>query len=171
MNSKNKRGALQGIKLIFSLFIIIFILTVFYVWVKNNIEEASKNQAEVISVEVEMQNFFSELINKNGIEIAEKSPGDVETIIEKYAENYIALPKGSYDASCSSAKECTLSITSKDPLKVVASWSLAAGTPTIWLLIKAIGLNVVHETSQQAYLPIKPGNAMKFTLTLKVKWG
>lgn len=171
MKSRNKRGALQGLKLIFSIFVIVFLLIIFYVWVKDNIEGATKKQAETIAVEVELQNFFSELVKKHGIELASKSAGDAETIIENYAANYIALPKGGYDASCSGNKDCTLSITSKETLNVIASWSLAAGTPIGWLLIKAIGLNVLQETSQDAYLPVKPGNAMKFTLTMKVKWG
>lgn len=170
MNLRNKRGALQGPKLIFALFVIVFLLIIFYVWIKDNIEGATQKQAETIAVEVELQNFFSELIKKHGIEIATKDPSDA---IEKFAASYIALPKGDYDASCSGStdKACTLSITSKETLKVVASWSLAVGTPTVWLLIKAIGLDVLHETSQDAYLPVKPGNAMKFSLTMKVKWG
>ena len=169
MKSRNKRGALQGLKLIFSIFVIVFLLIVFYVWVKDNIEGATQKQAETIAVEVELQNFFSELVKKHGIEIATKDPGDV---IEKFAANYIALPKGTYDASCSGSadKDCTLSVTSQETLHVVSSWSLAAGSPITWLLIKAIGLDVLQETSQDAYLPVKPGKAMKFTLTMKVKW-
>lgn|SRR5574341_260879 len=171
MNSRNKRGALEGAKLILSIFIIAILLIVFYIWVGNNITAADKNQAESIATSVELQNFFSELIDKHGIEIADKDASSVETIIEDYAKNYMALPSGSYSTSCTATKDCTLSITSKEPLHVVASWSLNIIVNPVWLLFKTIGLNVMQDTSQEAYLPVKLGKAIKFKLTMKVKWG
>ncbi len=171
MNSKNKRGALEGAKLILSIFIIAILIIIFYIWVGNNITAAEKNQAESIAANVELQNFFAELIDKHGIEIADKDASTAATIIENYAKNYIALPKGSYSASCTSTKDCTLSVTSNEPLHVIASWSLAIAVDPVWRLIKAIGLNVLQDTSQEAYLPVKPGKAIKFKLTMKVKWG
>ena len=171
MNSRNKRGALEGVKLVFAIFVIAFCIIIFYIWVGNNIKAADKNQAESIATNVELQNFFTELIDKHGIEIANKDASTAETIIEDYAKNYIALPKGSYSASCTTEKDCTLSITSKEPLQVVASWSLAVVVNPVWLLIKTIGLNVLQDASQEAYLPVKPGKAIKFKLNMKVKWG
>jgi hypothetical protein len=172
MSLKNKKGALQGLKLIFSIVVIVFLLIIFYVWIKDNVENSTKNQAETIAVEVELQNFFSELIKKHGIELSTKN---AENIIESFAASYITFPKGSYDASCSGNKDCTLVVTVNEKLSTIATltyfvYPVNLATAPIQIAIRLIGLDILRETKQEAYLPVKPAQAIPFSLAMKVKW-
>ena len=39
-----------------------------------------------------------------------------------------------------------------------------------WTFVKLAGLNVITETGQEAYLPVKPAQAMSFKLKVTVKF-
>ena len=173
-----RNGQLQGLKLVFAIFVISFLLIVFYVWVSNNISAQTKKQAENIVAEVQFNRLFSELIKKHGIEIANKDTSDVEKLITNYATNSISITKGEYSTSCSNDgpdRECKLTITTHETLSKLATYSLfVPGVNTviapIWILIKLIGLDELQNTQQEAYLPVKPAHAMKFSLVMKVKF-
>ena len=115
--NQNKKAATTELIFLFSLFGIVLILSVFYVWIQKNITDQAKTQAESIAADLERRVYFSTLINEHGIDIANKDEDEVETIIEKYSEKYATIEKGDYDAICSTEgidKECTLEITIND---------------------------------------------------------
>ncbi len=174
MLSKNKKGVMEGPKLIFAGFVIAFSLIIFYLWVGSNITAQAKNQAETIAAETQLDIFFSQLIKTHGIEI---SSGDAEQIITNYAKTAINIPKGDYSTSCSKAgldKQCTLTVTLHETIGALITYSfftpISAVTAPAWVLIKLIGLNEIKNTQQEAYLPVKPAQAMKFSLTTKVNF-
>ncbi len=176
MKLRNKKGIMRGITYIFSVFGIAFMLIIFYVWVQKDITGAAKEQAEIAASETELRIFFSELIKTHGDTIPISS--DDEQIIEQFARKQTTIDKGDYDADCSTEgidKACTLTITLHETLSTALDWSyfVPGIGPTIWagnMMVKLIGLNIIQETEQTAYLPVKPDKATRFTLTTKVRF-
>ena len=173
--SQNKKAASTELIFLFSLFGIVLILSVFYVWVQKNITDQTKTQAESIAADVERRIFFSTLIHEHGLDLANKNEDDVETIIEDYAKKQAAIEKGDYDASCSTEgndRNCKLTITAHDILSkiwVASFFNVGVNFLTIpaYVLMKALSLDLLSETKTAAYLPAK-GKAMRFTLDVKV---
>jgi len=182
----SSRKAQSGITLVLCSIVIIFILFFFYIWVQRIVVAHSKTAAEEIASQVEMQVFFSELVEKQGIDIANKNTDDVEDIIEKFAEKYVALTKGGYDASCSESgidKECDLTIKLHETLSTVLNWGLAGGgaltlataggaapVTTVMVALKLLAMKDILSTVHDAYLPTSTGKTMKFKLTVEVEF-
>ncbi|MEM3154637.1 MAG: hypothetical protein QW165_03685 [Candidatus Woesearchaeota archaeon] len=174
--SKNKKGQFWLLSYIIVICIIAILLIFFYIWVREDVSVASRNQAEIITAELEYRTFFSELIHAHGINIAHKDDGDVEDILEKYATNYATIPKGGYDASCHTEgidKKCLLEITIYNAASTIWTATFFTGlgpyTAPAYILMKLTSLDILKTTSQEAYLPIKGGKAMKFTLDVSVE--
>ncbi|GEM_PF-5856231 len=185
--SQHKKAAtqLRGLKFLFAIIGIAFILIVFYVWVQKNVSSHAKQEAEITASEVELRAFYSQLINNHGTEIAQKSSGDVENIIDKYAHNYIGIPTGGYSTSCTTKgidKDCVLTITLHETLATVTQWTMYASILTLpfnlgmtypataaLVALKLILNNAIKVVEQEAYLPIK-GNAMNFKLKTRVEY-
>ncbi len=165
----NHKAAFWGFNYILAVFGIAFMLIIFYVSVQDDVKDSSKEQAEKLSSDVELHAFFSDLIHQYGIQIAS---GDAEGIIERYAAK--TLPKGGYDADCTTKgtdKECTLTITLHETLSKILEWSMyASPISATWVMVKLAGLDSLTKTTHEAYLPVKPGAAMRFSLTTKVKF-
>ncbi len=174
---QNKKAATTELIFLFSLFGIVLILSVFYVWIQKNITEQAKTQAESIAADLERRIFFSTLINEHGTDIANKDEDEVETIIEKYSEKQAKIEQGSYDAICTTQgidKECTLEITINYITSAV--WTATFFVPGInvltapvYILFKAIGIDIIDQTKTSAYLPMTGNKAMKFTLDITVE--
>lgn len=175
---QNKKGATTELIFLFSLFGIVLILSVFYVWIQKNITDQAKTQAESIAADVERRVYFSTLINEHGIDIANKDEDEVETIIEKYSEKYATIEKGDYDAVCSTEgidKECTLEITINDiasKIWIASFFNIGLNTLTIpaYVFMKALSLDILDQTKTSAYLPMTGNKAMKFTLDITVEF-
>lgn len=185
--SQHKKAAtqLRGLKFLFAVMGIVFILLIFYVWVQKNVSHAAKQEAEITASEIELRTFYSDLIRTQGTEIAQKSSGDVENIIDKFAENYISVPNGGYSTDCTTTgidKECTLTITLHETLATVSQWgmymSIASTVTTLGMTypitiamvaLKLIANDAIKVVEQEAYLPIQ-NNAMKFKLKTRVEF-
>ncbi len=165
----NHKAAIWGLNYIIAVFGIAFMLIIFYVSVQDKVKNSSQEQAEKLSSDIELHAFFSDLIHQHGIQVAS---GDAEGIIQRYAEK--TLPKGSYDADCTTKgtdKECTLTITLYETLSKILEWSMYTNpVAPIWVMVKLAGLDSLTKTTHEAYLPVKPGTAMRFSLTTKVKF-
>src|SRR3990172_6857747 len=101
--NQHKKAASTEMIFLVSLFGIVILLSVFYVWVQKNVTEETKNRADSIASDVERRIFFSELIHTHGIEIANKNDNEVKTIIENFGKNYATIEKGAYEATCTTA--------------------------------------------------------------------
>jgi len=180
---QHKKGAtqLRGLKFIFALFGIAFMFLMFYIWVQKNITAQSRSQAEIVSSEIELHIMFSDFIKTHGIDIASKTPNEIETILQKCAEKQILIDKGGYSADCSQSgndKECELTITLHETLGAVLSWSLFASfilpsplaVTGILVLIKLIVDRDIKDAEQEAYLPTPTKQAMKFKLRTLVEF-
>ncbi|MBW2970049.1 hypothetical protein KY319_02905, partial [Candidatus Woesearchaeota archaeon] len=110
---KQKRKAqVGGIIFIFVVFGLIFLFVFFYMWMEKNMTRHAEKQAEIVASDVELIAFYSELIQKHGIELAQKDNSGTEDVIEKFAEQYLGV-NASYSADCSKTgddKECKLTI-------------------------------------------------------------
>ncbi len=163
-----KKGALEGLFLISAYIIIPIFFIIFFLGLIGSTSAKSAKQAEIVASEAAYSAFFSELIQKHGIEIAHGTTTEVEDVIENFAKKELP-PIGNYNADCESTvgkdKQCKLSVTITIPLTVVAKWGIYTGEQ---LLLNAILSQVIKETRQKAYLPIKPAEAMEFILQTKV---
>lgn len=185
--NQHKKAAtqLRGLKFVFALFGVVFMILMFYIWVQKNITAQAKTQAEITSSEIELRIFFSELIRKHGIEIAKEEPGKTAEIIAGFAKKHANIDKGGYTASCSKKgtdKECTLTITLHDVLGAIVDWTLfasgAALIPSLPIAIVATPLLValkqvvvgnLKEVFHETYLPLYPNQATHFKLNILVK--
>jgi len=172
-----KKGFSWG-QFIFSSFCIAVFLTAFYLWVGHTIKARNVQQGDIVSSEVELRIFFSDLVRTHGIEIATKSAYEVEEIIQPYAESYASIARGDADAICTTKgidKECTLEITTHETLSTLAVVSFFIPvvdfvTVPVYVVMKMLALDILEESMQEAYLPTKDGKAMAFLLTTTVEF-
>lgn len=169
--SQHKKGASTEMIFLVSLFGIVLLLSVFYIWVQKNVTEETKNRADSIAADVERRVFFSELIRTHGIDIASKNNNEVKKIVENFGKTYAKIEKGSYSATCATTgidKTCTLTIKILFSSPIWTATSFLPGFDTFDLLLNALGLNLLDQTKTTAYLPA--GNkAIRFELDIKVE--
>lgn len=169
---KGKKGISTEMIWLVSLFGIVLLISVFYIWIQSNVEKQTKGQADRIAADVERRIFFSELIYAHGLDIASKNDNEAKTIIENFGKKYSTIEKGSYAASCSTKeidKTCTLTISVTPDSLVWKATRFLPGFDAFHLLIKALGLNILDKTTTTAYLPITGNKAAIFTLDIKVE--
>ena len=188
--NQNKKGAtqLRGLKFIFALFGIAFMLILFYVWMQKNITVQAKSQAETAASEIELRIMFSDFIRTHGIDISSKTPIELQTILQKFSEKQISIDKGGYTAECSQKgldKECELTIKLHENLGEILDWSLfgagalALASVALPITAPALGILVVikliadkdlKNVEQETYLPVKGNKAMVFRLKTLVEF-
>ena len=169
---QHKKGISTEMIFLISLFGIVLLISVFYIWIQNNVEQQTKGQADRIAADVERRIFFSELIYAHGTEIASKNDNEAKAIIENFGKKYSTVERGSYAASCSTKeidKTCTLTISVQPDSIVWKATRFLPGFDAFFLLIKTLGLNILDQTKTTAYLPTTGNKAAMFTLDIKVE--
>lgn len=193
-NNKKADTQLRGLSFLFSIFGIAFMLIIFYVWVGKEVTEQSKTQAEIMLGQTELRIFYSDLVLTKGTDLANKNTNEVEKIITDYTNDYATIDQGSASTSCTQNgidKDCTLTINLHPALSTVwqaSSFAILGATPAAYLLapagmilgpvagalsgaylmFKAIGLDIVKDTTQTTHLPNSNAQATTFTLRMKV---
>jgi hypothetical protein len=169
---KGKKAMSTEMIFLISLFGIVLLISVFYIWIQHNVEQQTKGQADRIAADVERRIFFSELIHAHGTEIASKNDNEAKTIIENFGKKYSTIEKGSYSAACTTKgtdKECALTISVTPDNLIWKATRFVPGFDAFFLLVKALGLNILDQTKTTAYLPTTGNKAAMFTLDIKVE--
>jgi len=84
---KNKKGEylLDALTFLFSLFGVILLLVVFYLWAGSNVADKTKTQSDKITSQLQFETYFTEILIKYADEII-KQDSTLEQKIQKYIE-------------------------------------------------------------------------------------